>query len=246
MELQQLLATGVIVFIAYLMRGISGFGSALIAVPILAHFFPLTLIVPWIATLDFIAGFFLAGSGIKNRNIAWKEIYRLVPTAVLGIGVGIYLLTAVNGDYLLLGLAIFVLIFGTKNLLNLHNKSTISSWWAIPTGIFGGGLGALFSTGGPPYVVYLTHRIHDKTSFRSTLSMLFTIDGSFRIGTFLLAGLLIQPYIATYLLISFPIMFVGLYIGHHLHIGLSQRQVSVIIACLLIASGFSLLIRVLG
>jgi uncharacterized protein len=42
-----------ILTIAYLIRGISGFGSGLIAVPLLAPMFPLTLVVPAILLLDF-------------------------------------------------------------------------------------------------------------------------------------------------------------------------------------------------
>ncbi len=53
-------------------------------------------------------------------------------------------------------------------------------------------IGALFGTGGPPYVVYLTHRLHDKTEFRGTLSGLFMLDGTLRVVTFLYMGLLFQ------------------------------------------------------
>jgi uncharacterized membrane protein YfcA len=40
---------------AYLVRGIAGFGSGLIAIPLLALFLPLTLAVPLVVFLDYVA-----------------------------------------------------------------------------------------------------------------------------------------------------------------------------------------------
>jgi uncharacterized membrane protein YfcA len=36
-----------IIFLAYLVRGICGFGSGLIAIPVLSLMFPLKVAVPW-------------------------------------------------------------------------------------------------------------------------------------------------------------------------------------------------------
>ena len=233
-----------IIFFAYLMRGISGFGSALIAVPLLAHFYPLTTTVPWIATLDIIATVGLAGSGIKNQQIEWKEIKWIIPFSIIGIIAGLVLLQNTHSDWLLGGLGLFIVLFGVKILLNIHGEKNISHLWSIPAGIIGGSIGAVFSTGGPPYVIYLTHRIKDKSRFRSTLSMLFLIDGNIRIIGLIISGLLLQSIVGWSIALSIPLMFTGLYAGHRLHIGLNHRQINIIIACLLIASGASLLYKV--
>ena len=102
-------------------------------------------------------------------------------------------------------------------------------------------IGALFGTGGPPYVVYLTHRLHDKTEFRGTLSGLFMLDGTLRVVTFLTMGLLFQEEMFSALLMALPLIGFGLYLGNKVHLGISHRQQLAIIGALLLVSGGSLL-----
>mgnify|MGYP001619021539 FL=1 len=55
MNWETLAASVAILLLAYFIRGISGFGSGLIAVPLLAHFLPLQFVVPLVLVLDFSA-----------------------------------------------------------------------------------------------------------------------------------------------------------------------------------------------
>ena len=54
------LAAFFILLLAYFLRGITGFGSGLIAIPLLAHFLPLTFVVPMVLVLDFVASIVLS------------------------------------------------------------------------------------------------------------------------------------------------------------------------------------------
>lgn len=47
-----LLTAPLIALAAYFVRGVAGFGSALVASPLLAQFYPLTLVVPLVVELD--------------------------------------------------------------------------------------------------------------------------------------------------------------------------------------------------
>lgn len=235
-----------VIFFAYLIRGISGFGSALVAVPLLAHFLPLTLVVPWMVVMDTLAALALARSGQRGGHVRWAEIGWMVPASLLGVVIGIALLVNVDRDPLMVALGLFVAAFGVRHLLGLHGERPVSRWWALPAGILGGGIGALFATGGPPMVIYLTHRLRDKAELRATLSGLFLIDGALRTAGLALAGLLLQDRLGGYLLAGVPLMAAGLYAGHHIHLNLSHRHMAVAIASLLIGSGLSLLGRVLS
>ena len=237
------LAAGVIL-LAYLVRGISGFGSALVAVPLLAHFLPLTFVVPWVVVMDTLAALLLVRSGQRSGHVRWEEIRWLVPAALLGIMVGILLLVNLNPRPLLVALGLFVAGFGVRNLLGLHGERPVSRWWAVPAGILGGGIGALFATGGPPMVIYLTRRLRDKSELRATLSGLFLIEGSLRVLGLGIAGLLFQPQLGWFLIAGVPLMLAGLTLGSHIHLKLGQRQMGVAIALLLTGSGLSLLWRV--
>jgi uncharacterized protein len=233
-----------VIFLAYLVRGISGFGSALVAVPLLAHFLPLTFVVPWMVIMDTLAALVLARSGQRGGHVRWAEIGWMVPASLLGVVIGIELLVNVDRAALMAALGLFIAGFGLRHLLGIHGERPVSRWWALPAGILGGGIGALFATGGPPMVIYLTHRLRDKAELRATLSGLFLIDGVLRSIGLTLAGLLLQEHMGRYLLAGVPLMAAGLYVGHHVHLNLDQRRMAVVIALLLIASGLSLLWRV--
>lgn len=232
-----------IVLGAYFIRGITGFGSALIAVPLLAHWLPLQTVVPLILVLDF--GAALVMSGGARAHVQWREVMTLLPSTLLGIVIGVTLLVSLPREPLLAALAIFTLAFALRYLLNLHGERVVSRLWSIPAGLGGGLVGALFGTGGPPYVIYLTHRIRDKSRLRATLSGLFMLDSAFRVVSFLVAGLL-STALLPLLLACTPVMLLALHIGHRAHIGIGQRQMMLLVGTLLLLSGGSLLLKAWG
>ena len=67
---------------AYFIRGITGFGSALISVPLLALSQPLQFAVPLVLALDFTASLVLGGTNRKKAN--WGEIKVLLPFGMVG------------------------------------------------------------------------------------------------------------------------------------------------------------------
>jgi uncharacterized protein len=233
-------AAGVLL-LAYFIRGISGFGSGLIAVPLLALTLPLSLVVPSILLLDFTASLLLGG--LNLRQVRWDEVRPLIPLGAAGVALGTTLLVNLPKAPLL---GILVLVFSIRSLLNLHGKKLVSRWWALPASLLGGTVGGLFGTGGPPYVIYLTHRIRDKGELRATLSGVFFLEGMFRIASFMAAGLLSKPAIWKGFAGGLPLAVLALYAGSHVHTGLTQSQVTRLIGALLLASGMSLVVKALN
>ena len=233
-----------IVLLAYLIRGITGFGSGLIAIPLLAHFLPLTFVVPMILVLDFIAS--VALTRHTKLQVQWDEIrFLLVPT-IIGMLIGTFLLINLAREPLLIGLGSFVVLFGLRYLFNIHSEQPVSRWWSAPTGLTGGLIGAMFGTGGPPYVVYLSHRLQDKTQLLGTLSGIFMIDGALRVIVFLYIGLLAQADMIWALLLALPLMTAGLYLGNKIHLEITHRQQLRVIGGLLLVSGGSLVWKALA
>lgn len=241
MSTEHIIFAGITLIIAYLIRGISGFGSGLIAIPILALWLPLTFVVPLMLLLDFSASILL--SGVNLRQVNWREVRTLIPLSIIGITLGTHLLTSLPLQPMLITLSIFVAIFGIRSLLNLHGEKIISRWWAIPAGLSGGTIGALFGTGGPPYIIYLGHRISDKTALRATFSGLILVEGTLRISSFAYAGLFSDTRLVWSYLAAMPIVALGLTIGNRLHIGLTREQMMRLIGVLLLVSSASLLFK---
>jgi uncharacterized membrane protein YfcA len=208
-------------------------------VPLLAHFWPLRVVVPLILVTDFLASVLM--SHVDRSKVNWREIRTLLPAGVIGVVLGVTLLIRLPKEPLLVALGLFVAAFGVRSILNLHSEKHISRLWAIPAGLTGGTVGALFGTGGPPYVIYLAHRIHDKSALRATFSGLFMIDGGVRVLTFIVSGLLLERGVLWAALGTIPLMLTGLYVGGRVHVGLTQRQMVSLIGALLVGSGVSLL-----
>lgn len=235
-----LFAAGVL-FFAYFIRGIAGFGSALISVPLLALFFPVSQVVPLIGLLDWLAS---VSQGLPNRRlICWPDLLPLLPFTVLGVATGLYLHTVLAPASLLLALSIFIMLYAVYALLPfppLHGDR----WLAGPAGLLGGTVGALFGTGGPFYVIYLTLRQLDKTEFRTTIATVFVIDGLCRIVGFSLSGFYTLRIMALCAGIV-PIAALALWLGGKVHVRISHVVFVRLVSMILLGSGIALLLKAL-
>lgn len=128
MSPEHITATAAILLAAYFIRGITGFGSGLISVPLLALFLPLTFVVPLILLLDFTASIVIGG--FNRQHVRWREVLILIPFGVIGVVVGTHLLVNMPQTPMLIALSIFVFLFAMKSLLNIHGDKPISQLWA--------------------------------------------------------------------------------------------------------------------
>ena len=103
---------------AYFIRGITGFGSALISVPLLALSQPLQFAVPLVLALDFTASLVLGGTNRKKAN--WAEIKILLPFGMIGACIGAYALVTLPTTPVLLTLGAFTMFFGFRNIFGLQ------------------------------------------------------------------------------------------------------------------------------
>jgi uncharacterized membrane protein YfcA len=225
---------------AYFVRGVAGFGSGLVAIPLLALLLPLPLVVPLVVFLDYVAS---ASHGLKDRNeVQWRQIWPLLPFSVLGVISGLYLFKTVDSTMLAHALGVFILLYALYSLLVKQGEGHVSALWAVPAGSLGGLVGTLFGTGGPFYVVYLKHRGLPKTQFRATFATIFLMDGAGRLTGYLAGGYFDRDWLIL-AAVSLPIMALGLFAGGHVHTGISQRGFQIAVSILLVVSGVSLLLR---
>lgn len=236
----QLFASFSILALAYIIRGMAGFGSGLIAIPLLSLMMPLTVVVPMMVLLDYLVSL---AQGIKNRDqILWKELLPLIPFSMVGVVVAILFLPMSDGLLLSKAMGIFIILFALYTLSGFTFRTGVSKAWSGLAGLSGGMIGTLFGTGGPLYVTYFKARGLDKAVFRTTLAVTFLLDGIGLIAGFGSAGYL-NMNLLTLLFISLPVMVVFVYIGGHVHTRISQAQFQKAISVLLILSGTVLLLR---
>jgi hypothetical protein len=228
-----------IVLIAYLVRGICGFGSGLIAIPVLSLLFPLKVAVPLVVMLDYLAS---AGQGASLRqSIQWREIGRLIIPALIGVSAGLLVFHKVDAELLTRFLGGFVFLYALYSLWG-PEMPRVSSWWALPAAFSGGAVGTLFGTGGPFYVTYLKARQLDKTVFRATFACIFLLDGAARVAGYVGTSV-VDIQLLVLLAMSLPVMILGMYLGGKIHTSLSAVVFTRGISILLLASGASLMLR---
>lgn len=229
------------VFSAYVIYGVSGFGSALINVSILAHFLPLTIVVPLSLLLDFSAAMMV---GFRFRSgIQWKDIGFLVPFMLAGIATGVFLLVSAPREYALMALGSFLVLYALYSLYRPRVSRPIGRGWGVPAGLLGGTLSGMFGTGGPMFVIYMTRRGVDPMQLKATLAAIISLQSMTRIVAYTISGLLLQIEVLIGALLLAPVMWLGLTIGNHLHVSLPSARVFQVIAMVLMASGAALIVR---
>ena len=210
----QIVLSITIIFIAYTVKGLSGFGSGLIAIPLLAFIFPLTFIVPVLGLLSY-SGTIMQSFHLR-KQVVWRDIFPIIPFSLLGIVIAIWLLVNVDANRLVMALGVFVLMYAIYSLLPLSVQAG-GRRWAIVAGSFGGLVGALFGTGGPFYVVYLKMRQLNKNQFRATIAMIFLLDGGARMTAYTIQGLFTSQVLWVVLTLL-AVVFASMYLGHPLNI----------------------------
>ena len=225
--------------LAYTVKGMAGFGSGLLAVPVLALFMPLTIIVPMLSLISY-SGTLIQSYQLR-KDVQWHDCLIVLPFSALGVGIALWIFRHVDLYWLNKALALFVITYALISLLpqkqRVHDRR-----WGIPSGFFAGLVGALFGTGGPFYVLYLKFRRLDKVHFRATIAMIFLFDGAIRITGYGFSGLYNKEVMLLALLL-FPVLLLGLFIGHRIHLSISNRAFGRVISSLLLCSGLVLLLK---
>lgn len=229
--------TLVILSIAYILRGVVGFGSGLIAIPFLVLLLPLQVAVVLIALLDYISSLTHGFHG--RHHIKWSLIWPIIPFNIIGVLLAVLIFQNTDIEVLIKLLAVLIFIYAIYYLIGIKLKQHTGKIWAAPAGILGSMIGTLFSTGGPFYVIYLQLQGLNKSVFRATFASIFLIDGCLRIGSYFFSDLITNE-VLTIFIIALPIMFISLYVGQHIHTRISQLNFQRIIGVLLVISSITL------
>src|SRR5258707_3756654 len=184
------LALAPIAFAGGFSQGLTGFGSALVTIPLATFFVPLPFALAVFAIVDWANGLRL---GLESPgNAVLGAIARMVPLMIVGIVTGTTLLVNLPRNASLIALGAFVLCYSIYSLARRGPPGTVSRNWAFFAGFCGGLSGTLFGAGGPPYAIYLSHRALSKEQFRATMTLTTIFSIGLRLIAFAVTGLLMQ------------------------------------------------------
>ena len=199
-------------FIAGLARGFSGFGSALIFMPVASAFLtaqvasPVLLLVDLVTTLPLIPG---ALYYADRREVAWMALGTLI-----GVPLGTWALAIMNP------LAVRWMIIA----LIVPMLALLMSGWRYPgrtttvVTTFVGGLSGFFNgvaqVGGPPLVLYWLRDAGKAITMRASVILLFAISNLISIPSYFAGGLWSRTIVGLAVAIG-PVYGIGLWLGSH-------------------------------
>ncbi|WP_235516661.1 sulfite exporter TauE/SafE family protein [Caballeronia cordobensis] len=237
----QLLVAGLSVSAGYFVYGLTGFGSSIVAIPVLTQVVALRTATPLMLILDLAAGLLVGMRGI--RLVSALELCRLMPWLVIGLLSGVFVLVAAPEGPLKLLLGVTLLIYSTWRLVSAQTSSTIRSAWSVPLGLAGGCLTAIFGTGGPLYTIYLAGRLSNADQRRATISALITISALFRLLLFSASGLYRNPEVPVLVFCLLPCGALGLALGTWFRGRVSPTRLLKALWLVLLVSGINLCAR---
>jgi uncharacterized membrane protein YfcA len=177
-------------FGAAFVQRVSGFGLGIFAMMFLPHFLPSHTAAATISCL--FSCYTTTFNSIRYRkDVAYKTAIPMLAAALISIPVAVYFAAKVSAKIfeILLGsvlvvLSIYFLFFNKK----IKIKPTIPN--GIVAGTLGGALNGLFSTGGPPAVLYLTSATPDNITYFATIQFYFCLTNIYATANRAINGLI--------------------------------------------------------
>ena len=225
--------------------GVTGFGAALVTVPIATHFVPLPFALALYVLMDLANAFRI---GLENpRHAVRAEWTRMIPAILAGTLAGLTLLVSLPRGAATFALGAFVLAFAVYSLArHPDGRRVLPARWAWVAGFAGGVTSTLFGAGGPPYAMYLSHRGLSKEAYRATLGLATLTSISMRTVAFFATGFLLEPKVWIAAAFVVPAGLAGIWAAGHLFRSISRETLMRAVALLLLASGASLIARALA
>lgn len=234
-----------VVCAALFVRTLTGFGAALVLVPLLSLVWNLRQAVILAAIVQAATGVPVALGA--RRAVERPALVPLLAGSICGLVIGAFLLVVLPLEWLRRGLGGLTLLFGLSRFTPLAARAVATPsrrlrLLGLPVGFGSGLLTGMIGTGGPPVVAYLQYRLATPAARRATLLVYFAALDLIRLPTYLRSGLGSPTLIWTALALL-PCALVGSLCGHYAHGRLDARLVSRAIAGLLVLTGLSLLLK---
>jgi uncharacterized membrane protein YfcA len=177
----------------------------------------------------------------------WREVHaasagRLILATVLGIPLGLLLLTSVAEPLVKAILAVVIITFSASRLVGRSRWELADDRLAWLFGFGAGVLGGAYGMNGPPLVAYGALRRWSPERFRATLQAYFLPASLLGMAGYWAAGLWV-PAVTRYYLMSLPVVLAATALGRVLNRCLDGRRFLLCVHVGLVVIGGMLLIQ---
>jgi uncharacterized membrane protein YfcA len=241
-SISTLLLLAATAFAAGLSRGFSGFGAALIFVPVASALIGPKLATPILAVIDLIFAAHLIPRAWRIGDR--REVSVMFLGALAGIPVGTMILRnfeplTLRWMIAIMAAAMFFLIFsGWRYHGKPHPSATVAV--GAVSGLFGG----IAQIGGPPVVSYFLGTGREPARLRANIILFFAASGLFTFLTYWWGGL-VSDAVIRLSVVAGPGYGVGAYIGTHMF-GLASPETFRVASLVLIALAVIMSLPIFG
>ncbi len=206
-----LVLSGVVILMSALLKGMTGFGFALLAIPFLSLIYPVRTLVPAMAVFNLITSALLL---LKIRErIAWRYFIPMFLASLAGIPLGIYMLDFLDETALRVIIGVMLVAVSLKMLSGIPLARRFREKPIVFAGFLSGVLSGSISAGGPPLVIAMNRKGYGKELFRGVFAWFSTFSAFFALAGFYANGLLTKPSYELALYFS-PLLLIGSSLGN--------------------------------
>ena len=177
-----------ILLLASLVKSTTGFGFAMVSVPLLLLFWEPIFIVPIVMPLVFTVDALIVMN--NRKRLEPRRVFPIVAAGVFGIPLGAYVLMTVPSQLLKVGIAGLVMTAASAMLFGLTIHLTRERIAGAAAGFISGVLAASTGLSGPPVTLFMINQRWAKDTFRNSLGLFFVFMDSFAILSLAITGAL--------------------------------------------------------
>lgn len=235
------LLAGGIVFSAMVVRGFTGFGGALLMVPLLGLIWDIRLVIVTVAVVQTVTSVMLVV--MSRHSVDRRTLVPVLVWSVVGLAGGSLLLASLPVTWITRILGVVTILIGAVSLLRPVVATARGRSRGIVTsavGLIAGVLHGLIGTSGPVIVPYLQRVLPAPAQLRSTLLAYFLVLELLRLAGYLQLGIASTDALRRGAILV-PIAIVGSFVGSRLQMQVSDEVFRVTVSVVLIVSGALLL-----
>lgn len=235
----QLLLLMAAMFGAAFLQATSGFGFALLAMPLVTLSLGLELAGPVVAGA---AGLlYIANTWRLRRHVNGPEWLRLGAAGLLGVPLGFWLHAVVPADGVRALLGVLLIGYALYSLRQRRARAAPAQRWVYVAGFTAGALAGAYNIPGPPVIVYGELKGWARDEFRATLQAFFLLNSLFVVGGHALLGHF-EAQTGWFTLVSLPALVLGNLAGQAADRFLDNQRFRQLVLGLLLATGVALLL----
>ncbi len=231
-----------IIIIASFVKGITGFGFAMMSLPLLLFWYSPQVIIPVLIVCNFFASLIIVLQKKEHKLINNRLKSLIIYGGVFTI-LGVIALKTISSSILIVLISIFFIVLSIIYLFNIKYSRSLKKYSYKIAGALCGFLTGSISIGGPPLALFLNMANTDNQQFREIFAWFNIVAATIAIIGYFFTGLFTLETIKLSMLFT-PILLLGSFFGKRINSLIAPMKFRKITIIICLISSILLLINV--